>query len=114
LPLPPMQLDESANSILLFVLLQIHEPILVLITIYISIVYGLLYACFELFPIIWSQGYGFNLGESGLIFLGIGLGTTIGAGFVSPFSHCIRRQMMLIVVFMPPFAFLSFVTPLQS
>jgi hypothetical protein len=100
-----MQLDESANSILLFVLLQIHEPILVLITIYISIVYGLLYACFELFPIIWSQGYGFNLGESGLIFLGIGLGTTIGAGFVSPFSHCIRRQMMLIVVFMPPFAF---------
>ncbi|KZS90135.1 MFS polyamine transporter [Sistotremastrum niveocremeum HHB9708] len=55
------------------------EPILILVTIYLSIVYGLLYALFESFPIIWAEKRGFNLGESGLIFIGVGIGTTIGA-----------------------------------
>ncbi|GAA5901413.1 MFS transporter [Sporobolomyces salmoneus] len=55
------------------------EPILLLVTIYLSVVYGLLYGLFSLFPVIWEQKRGFNPGESGLIFIGVGLGTTIGA-----------------------------------
>ncbi|GAA5872081.1 hypothetical protein JCM16303_000969 [Sporobolomyces ruberrimus] len=55
------------------------EPILILVTIYLSVVYGLLYGLFSLFPVIWEQKRGFNPGESGLIFIGVGIGTTIGA-----------------------------------
>jgi DHA1 family multidrug resistance protein-like MFS transporter len=55
------------------------EPILVLITIYLSIVYGLLYALFEAIPVIFMQRRGFDEGQNGLIFIGIGIGTTIGA-----------------------------------
>ena len=76
------------------------EPILVLVTIYISIVYGLLYACkcyflfflhvlsltlteiipvFEAFPIIFMVKRGFTISQDGLIFIGVGIGTTIGA-----------------------------------
>lgn len=55
-----------------------QEPILVLITIYLSVVYGILYGLFEAVPIIFAELRGFNLGESGLIFIAVGLGTTIG------------------------------------
>lgn len=55
------------------------EPILVLITIYLSIIYGLLYALFEAIPVIFMERRGFDEGQNGLIFIGIGIGTTIGA-----------------------------------
>jgi multidrug resistance protein len=55
------------------------EPILVLVTIYLSIVYGLLYALFEAFPIIFIVKRGFTVSQNGLIFIGIGIGTSIGA-----------------------------------
>ncbi|KAF8154437.1 MFS polyamine transporter [Crassisporium funariophilum] len=55
------------------------EPILVLITVYLSIVYGLLYALFQAFPIIFVQKRGFTIAEDGLMFIGIGIGTTIGS-----------------------------------
>lgn len=61
-------------------IMLVKEPILTLVTIYLSVVYGLLYATFSMFPVIWGELRGFNLGESGLIFLGVGIGTTIGAG----------------------------------
>ncbi|KAF8629483.1 hypothetical protein AX15_003416 [Amanita polypyramis BW_CC] len=55
------------------------EPILVLVTIYISIVYGLLYALFEAFPIIFIVRRGFSAGQDGLMFIGVGIGTTLGS-----------------------------------
>lgn len=56
------------------------EPILVLVTIYMSIVYALLYSLFSVFPLIWTALHGFSNGETGLVFIGVGLGTTVGAG----------------------------------
>ncbi|KAI0030043.1 MFS polyamine transporter [Vararia minispora EC-137] len=55
------------------------EPILVLITIYTSIVYGVLYSLFEALPIIFMQKRGFTISQSGLIFIGVGIGSTLGA-----------------------------------
>ncbi|KAI5477074.1 hypothetical protein MNV49_006873 [Pseudohyphozyma bogoriensis] len=55
------------------------EPILILVTIYLSIVYGLLYALFSMFPIIWAEIRGFSLGISGLAFLGVTIGTLSGS-----------------------------------
>lgn len=55
------------------------ESILLFVTLYMSIIYGLLYALFSVTPIIWTEGYGFNDGETGLIFIFVGIGTTLGA-----------------------------------
>ncbi|KAH9814728.1 major facilitator superfamily domain-containing protein [Melampsora americana] len=55
------------------------EPILVLVTVYLSIVYGLLYGLFEAFPIIWGDIRGFTPTQIGLLFIGVGIGTTLGA-----------------------------------
>jgi hypothetical protein len=74
------------------------EPILLLITIYTAIVYGLLYACgyssfvsheiplnplpflvLQAFPIIFMIKRGFTVSQNGLIFIGVGVGTSIGS-----------------------------------
>ncbi|KIY63502.1 MFS general substrate transporter [Cylindrobasidium torrendii FP15055 ss-10] len=55
------------------------EPILLLVTIYMSLVYGLLYALFEAVPVIFIETRGFNLWQAGLTFIGVGVGTTLGA-----------------------------------
>jgi len=51
----------------------------VLVTVYLSIVYGVLYALFEAFPIIFIDRHGFSLTQNGLVFIGVGIGSTLGA-----------------------------------
>ncbi|KAK7053650.1 MFS general substrate transporter [Favolaschia claudopus] len=55
------------------------EPILVLVTLYLSLIYGVLYCLFETIPIIFAEKRGFTLSQTGLIFIGIGIGTSFGA-----------------------------------
>jgi hypothetical protein len=55
------------------------EPILVLITIYTGVVYGLTYALFELFPIVFNETRDIPSQYSGLFFIGTGIGTSLGA-----------------------------------
>ncbi|RDH15376.1 MFS general substrate transporter [Aspergillus niger ATCC 13496] len=47
------------------------EPVVFLMNLYISIIYGMLYIWFEAFPIVFGELHGFNPGEVGLAFLGI-------------------------------------------
>lgn len=55
------------------------ESILLLATSYLAIVYGLLYSLFEAFPIIWGEIRHFTSLQTSLIFIGFGIGSTIGA-----------------------------------
>ncbi|KAF7969429.1 hypothetical protein HWV62_27379 [Athelia sp. TMB] len=55
------------------------EPILVLTTLYLSFIYGLLYALFEAVPIVFVEERGFSLGKNGLIFIAFGLGAVGGS-----------------------------------
>ncbi|KAJ7626786.1 MFS polyamine transporter [Roridomyces roridus] len=61
-----------------FIMLS-EELILVLVTIYISIIYGVLYMLFEAFPIIFIEKHGFTITQNGLVFIGVGIGTFLGA-----------------------------------
>lgn len=45
--------------------------------IYIAIVYGILYLCFVAYPIVFEDIRGWDLGLSGLAFLGIGIGVVL-------------------------------------
>ncbi|KAI0295170.1 MFS polyamine transporter [Multifurca ochricompacta] len=53
------------------------EPILLLITVYISLVYGVIYAMFEAFPVIFVRIHHFTIQHDGLIFIGVGIGSAM-------------------------------------
>lgn len=54
--------------------LLIREPICLLLSIYIAIVYGTLYLTFGAFPIVFEQHRGWSQGIGGLSFLGVAVG----------------------------------------
>ncbi|KAK4992011.1 hypothetical protein LTR50_001407 [Elasticomyces elasticus] len=51
--------------------LMILDPSIAFTAVYVALCYGIYYSFFEAFPIVYGQGYGFNLGEMGLTFLSI-------------------------------------------
>lgn len=57
------------------------EPIVLLVSIYMAIVYGTLYMMFAAFPIIFQVGKGWSAGLSGLAFLGIAVGMIFAVGY---------------------------------
>ncbi|KAK4703929.1 hypothetical protein P7C70_g2283, partial [Phenoliferia sp. Uapishka_3] len=52
-------------------LMIVQEPMLAVITVYMSFVYGLVYLLFEAVPIIFQEQHGLNAGEAGLVFLAL-------------------------------------------
>lgn len=68
----------------------IHEPIVLILSIYIALIYGTLYGLFAAFPIVFGAHRHWTPGESGLAFLGVGLGVCISIMFAPMFN---RRYM---------------------
>lgn len=61
--------------------LLFREPIVLLISIYMAIIYGTLYMLFSAFPIVYQQNRGWSQGIGGLSFLGVAVGMLIGVGY---------------------------------
>jgi multidrug resistance protein len=55
------------------------EPIVLMISVYMSVLYGLLYMFFVAFPIIYQGGKGYSSGITGLMFIPIALGVLCSA-----------------------------------
>ena len=71
----------------------IRSPIVVLLSIFVSIVYSYMYLLFTTFTRVFEDQYGFNAGEAGLAYLGLGIGFCIGQLTVGMFSdRYIKRQ----------------------
>jgi DHA1 family multidrug resistance protein-like MFS transporter len=47
----------------------ILDPAVLFVNVYTSLIYGIYYSFFEVFPIVYIDIYGFNVGEMGLVFL---------------------------------------------
>ncbi|KAF2002805.1 MFS general substrate transporter [Amniculicola lignicola CBS 123094] len=50
------------------------EPIVLLLSLYMAIIYGTLYLLFGAYPIVYRQGFGWNEGVGGLPFIGVAIG----------------------------------------
>lgn len=75
-------------------IMLIQEPILALITLYLSFIYGFLYLCFVSFPITFQEQRGWNKGVGALPFLAITVGVL--AGVIIIIFHTktrVQRQM---------------------
>ncbi|KAM0276411.1 hypothetical protein ACHAQH_006763 [Verticillium albo-atrum] len=64
--------------------LLFKEPIVLLLSIYMSIIYGTLYLFFAAFPIVFQQQRGWNAGEGGLAFLGLTVGMMAAICYIIP------------------------------
>jgi MFS transporter, DHA1 family, multidrug resistance protein len=60
-------------------IMLIKEPILLLITLYMALIYGILYLFFEAYPISFQEERGWNQGVGALPFLGILIGVILGS-----------------------------------
>ncbi|KAK0386878.1 hypothetical protein NLU13_5191 [Sarocladium strictum] len=58
------------------------EPIVLLLSIYMSFIYGILYLFLTAYPLVFVRVHGFNSGESGLTFFGMILGQLIAGAVV--------------------------------
>ncbi|KAJ4397944.1 MFS siderochrome iron transporter 1 [Didymella pomorum] len=54
--------------------LLFREPIVLLLSIYMAVIYGTLYMLFGAFPIVFQQGRGWSQGIGGLAFIGVAVG----------------------------------------
>lgn len=61
--------------------LLFREPIVLMISIYMAILYGTLYMLFGAFPIVFQQTRGWSQGIGGLAFLGVAVGMLIGVAY---------------------------------
>jgi DHA1 family multidrug resistance protein-like MFS transporter len=61
----------------------VREPILALITAYLSFLYGVLYLLFEAYPITFQEGRGWNEGVGSLPFLSFVVGIVMGNGVIA-------------------------------
>lgn len=57
------------------------EPIVLLLSIYMAIIYGTLYMCFSAFPIVYQQDRGWSPGIGGLAFLGVMVGMLFAVAY---------------------------------
>jgi multidrug resistance protein len=60
----------------------LKEPILDLITLYMALIYGIMYLFFEAYPIAFQEERGWNSGVGALPFLGITIGVLIGGAII--------------------------------
>ena len=58
------------------------EPIILLVSLYMSFIYGLVYCLLEAYPYVFEEIYGFTPGISGLPSIGLIIGQVLGCGFI--------------------------------
>ena len=57
--------------------IMLKDPAVLFTNIYTALIYGIYYSFFEVFPLVYGPLYGFNLGETGVVFLSIIVGCII-------------------------------------
>lgn len=71
-----------------------HEPIVNLSCLYVSVAYGVFYIFFQSYPLIFGGIYGFNPGEQGLAFIPIGIGAVIACVMYLYYDSYFRKAQL--------------------
>jgi MFS family permease len=103
IPPPPNPLPPGLARVKFILFVTVFRPIRMLITepivayfsIYTAFNFSVLFGFFDAFPIVFQGVYHFNIGESGLTFLGIGLGCCIATGIFIVMDRLTYRKKTL-------------------
>lgn len=85
--------DILRNCLLRPLYFVVTEPVLDLMCFYVCLIYALLYAFFFAYPVIFTELYGFNDGQVGLMFIAILIGALMALGT----TPILERQYMAMV-----------------
>ncbi|KAJ5294613.1 hypothetical protein N7508_009434 [Penicillium antarcticum] len=58
------------------------EPIILVVSLYMSFIYGLVYALLEAYPFVFEHVYGMSPGIAGLMFIGLSIGVVLACSFI--------------------------------
>ena len=94
----------------------VKSPIVLLTSVYIAFIFGVAMLFYSTFPIVYEQTYHWSVGVSGLAYLGVGVGCTIGILMFAKLSDRLlrngtatprkgefppERRMLLVIYFCP-------------
>ncbi|KAK7046010.1 hypothetical protein VNI00_007005 [Paramarasmius palmivorus] len=71
--------------------LIIHDHMVMLLDTWTAVILGILYLTFEAFPVIFQQQHGFTMQQTGMSFLGIGLGMILAVPTQGYFNHYVHE-----------------------
>ncbi|KAL1851999.1 hypothetical protein Daus18300_012354 [Diaporthe australafricana] len=78
--------EHFKRSIIRPLRLLVQSPISIICACYMALVYGYLYLMFASITIVFEENYGFSANNSGLAFLGLGVGSIIGIAVIGATS----------------------------
>ncbi|KAI5954262.1 NAG4 [Candida jiufengensis] len=84
--------SEVAKVSLLRPFLLLSELIVFLITIYMAVVYGLLYMFFFAYPVVYMEGKGWSASKTGIMFIPIGVGVLIATALAPLFNRDYNKR----------------------
>ncbi|KAF2271005.1 putative caffeine resistance protein 5 [Lojkania enalia] len=67
--------------------IMIKDPAIMFVNIYTALTYGIYYSFFEVFPLVYPVMYGFNVGETGTVFICIIVGCFIAMAIYFSYLH---------------------------
>lgn len=82
--------------------LLLREPIVLLLSIYMAIIYGTLYMLFDAFPIVFQEVRGWNQGVGGLSFIGVMVGMLLAMPCIVFDNHRYAKASARYGGFAPP------------
>jgi len=106
------------NALYIPVQIAVLDPAVTFANVYSSLVYGIYYSFFEVFPLVYPVYYGFNMGELGLTFLSITVAVTLATATYSSYMYFyverrIRaRGLPVLERWLLPALFASFLPPI--
>jgi DHA1 family multidrug resistance protein-like MFS transporter len=80
----------------------ILDPAILFVNLYTSLIYGIYYSFFEVFPIVYLGIYGFNLGQMGLVFLSIAVALAIAVPIYFLYLHFVFEPEIKTRGLLPP------------
>ncbi|RYP88803.1 hypothetical protein DL770_004595 [Monosporascus sp. CRB-9-2] len=94
---PKVAREETPRQMLLRAIVRpvkmlIFSPIVLLVSFYAGILFGLIFLLFTTFPAVFGEIYGFDAGMAGLAYLGLGIGMVIGLVLFSILSDKLLGQ----------------------
>lgn len=70
----------------------IFSPVVLLLSLYAGVIFGVVFLLFTTFPDLFGQVYGFGAANAGLAYLGLGIGMVIGLLLFSVLSDKLLKQ----------------------
>ena len=115
--------DVAWDAVIKPVEIMIKDPAVMFTNVYTALIYGIYYSFFEVFPLVYGPIYGFNLGETGVVFVCVVVGCILAIIIYFSYLHFFlipdikknglrspewRLRLSLIAIFGPPIGLFLF------